>query len=621
MYNHYFGLTSSPFAIAPDPGYLYMSAQHRDALAHLLYGIQSNSGFVMLTGEIGTGKTTLCRYMLNNIPEMTDVAFILNPTLSSEEFLASICDELHISYDKQNLSIKLLSDAIYRHLLRSHADGKNTILIIDEAQNLSPTVLEQMRLLTNLETNEKKLLQIVMFGQPELRKMIERPELKQLAQRITARFHLTPLHLHETEHYLNHRLAIAGYKPAAQTPNPIPGNIIKQIHHLSGGVPRLINILCDRALLGAYARNEPAISAKILYQAAREVFGQNPPQPRTYFYRPITVTLGVIFIILLVYRFYPAANDWLSAVASARTTPHLSQTVTPPAEPDSTAANDSLLHSEKLLDTSAPSILAEAAIDKILPSPSPEPDTETEVSTNTVMSQDLAAEIVTPVIETRPTNAITPAPAQLQQIEPADAKATDSGINSERRAYEILFQVWQLQLPDDQDPCLFALNNKLRCLHQQGSWQQLNRNNRPALVRILPKDQPQTRQILLGINSGVATITDGKRSWKTPLSQLDDSDLLNYTLLWHPPEGYHTLTRPGSYGPHILWIKQQLAQLSPLFQSEINDHFDDQLLLYIKAFQRSQNLLQDGIIGPETLIRLNTLTDSNAPSLLSYRER
>ncbi|MBN1005125.1 ExeA family protein [Amphritea pacifica] len=635
MYNHYFGLTSSPFAIAPDPGYLYMSAQHRDALAHLLYGVQGNSGFVMLTGEIGTGKTTLCRCMLGHIPQDTEVAFILNPTLSSEELLASICDELQITYDQQNQSIKSLSDAIYHHLLQSHAEGKNTILIIDEAQNLSPAVLEQMRLLTNLETNEKKLLQIVMFGQPELRQLVERPELKQLAQRITARFHLTALTLHETEHYINHRLAVAGYKPRAQSSSPIPANRVRQIHQLSGGIPRLINILCDRALLGAYARNEPAISAEILNQAAKEIFGKPeiPPKSSNTGANTLTLALGVIFIALLIYRFYPAAHQWLtnSVPALANAGPLHAATepeMTNPTEAQTTVSSERPAQAAittPVPDTSHPASAAALAtgLTEITPdTPDPvTPPQNTEPRMQAVNNESVAQPDDAPENHTNPEE---PAPflsaTGPQQSQAINAVSIESSDNPEVRAYQTLFSLWQLEMPADQDPCLFALNHGLRCLHKQGPWQQLQRNNRPALVRLPGRTGTLTSQILVGINNDLASFTDGIRSWKTPVSQLDDMSPLNYTLLWHPPRGYHTLTRPGSYGPHILWVKQQLAQLSPLFQSEMNDYFDDQLTLYIKAFQRSQNLLQDGIIGPETLIRLNTLVEANIPLILSYRE-
>ena len=210
MYTKYFGLTEEPFSIAANPRFLYMSTRHREALAHLLYGIRSDSGFVMLTGEVGAGKTTLCRCLLEQLPENTDVAFILNPKVSVTEMLSSICDELDIAYPAGNPSVKTYVDAINRRLLAHHADGRNTVVIIDEAQNLSVDVLEQLRLLTNLETNERKLMRIILLGQPELETMLSRPELLQVEQRITARYHLQPLLRSEIGAYVSHRLAVVG---------------------------------------------------------------------------------------------------------------------------------------------------------------------------------------------------------------------------------------------------------------------------------------------------------------------------------------------------------------------------------------------------------------------------
>src|SRR3954468_10522242 len=211
MYASYFGLKQEPFSIAPDPRLLFMSERHREALAHLLYGVGGGGGFVLLTGEIGTGKTTVCRCFLEQIPPATDVAYIFNPKLTALELLQSVCDEFHIAVPrKEGATAKDWLDPLNAYLLKAHADGRNSVLVIDEAQNLSADVLEQLRLLTNLETSERKLLQIVLIGQPELREVLARPELEQLAQRIVARYHLDALSLEETAQYVRHRLEVAG---------------------------------------------------------------------------------------------------------------------------------------------------------------------------------------------------------------------------------------------------------------------------------------------------------------------------------------------------------------------------------------------------------------------------
>lgn len=272
MYLDHFGLNAPPFSIAPDPRFLFLSQRHQEALAHLLYGIGGDGGFVLLTGEVGSGKTTICRCLLEQIPDHCDVAYIFNPRLTVEELLATVCSEIGIDYPAGNTSIKVFIDHINAHLLRAHAGGRHTVLIIDEAQNLSAEVLEQMRLLTNLETSEKKLLQIILIGQPELGDMLARHELRQLNQRVIARYHLDPLSKNEIAAYVRHRLEVSGGKGQL-----IPDALMRRLYHLSGGVPRLINVLCDRALLGAYAQGKERVDRATLDQAAREVLHQPPP--------------------------------------------------------------------------------------------------------------------------------------------------------------------------------------------------------------------------------------------------------------------------------------------------------------------------------------------------------
>ena len=250
IYNDYFGLKESPFSIAPNPQYLYMSDRHREALAHLMYGIQGDGAFILLSGEVGTGKTTICRCLLEQIPNQVDTAFILNPKLTAAELLAAACDDLKIDYP-ENASIKVLTDQINAYLLEAHARDRRTVLIIDEAQNLSIEVLEQLRLLTNLETNQRKLLQIILLGQPELLGLLSRPELRQLSQRITARFYLDALNRDEISAYIKHRLVVAGAKGTF-----FPKPAIDRIYKISQGIPRIINLICDRSLLGTYSEGE-----------------------------------------------------------------------------------------------------------------------------------------------------------------------------------------------------------------------------------------------------------------------------------------------------------------------------------------------------------------------------
>jgi general secretion pathway protein A len=271
VYLSAFGLAEAPFSTTPDQRFLYLSDRHQDGLAHLLYGIAERGGFVQLTGEVGTGKTTLCRYLLEHLPGHVDVALILNPTLTRLELLATICDELRIAYPPGSTSVKVLVDALSAHLLDAHARGRRTVVIVDEAQHLSAEVLEQMRLLTNLETGTTKLLQIILIGQPELTELMSRRDLRQVAQRVAARYHLAPLAERETRAYVAHRLSMAG-----QPTMIFDDAALRAVHRASAGVPRLINVVCDRALLGAYATKSARVTGSIVRRAAREIAGETP---------------------------------------------------------------------------------------------------------------------------------------------------------------------------------------------------------------------------------------------------------------------------------------------------------------------------------------------------------
>ena len=286
MYQHYFGLAEAPFSIAPDPRYLYLSQRHQEALAHLLYGVNGDGGFVLLTGEVGAGKTTVCRCLLQQIPASCDVAYIFNPKLTVAELLSTICIEFGIALPPGNTSIKVFVDCINAYLLDAHARDRHTVLIIDEAQNLSADVLEQTRLLTNLETNERKLLQIILLGQPELALMLERPELRQITQRIVARYHLGPLTKPEVAAYVRHRLEISGAQRQL-----FPAALMARVYRLTGGVPRVINVLCDRALLGTFVQGKERVDRATLAQAAREVFHKTP---RRSLVRPLLTILIVV---------------------------------------------------------------------------------------------------------------------------------------------------------------------------------------------------------------------------------------------------------------------------------------------------------------------------------------
>ncbi|MBT8108729.1 MAG: AAA family ATPase [Gammaproteobacteria bacterium] len=322
MYTSFFGLNEKPFSITPDPRYLFMSERHGEALAHLVYGVTESGGFMQLTGEVGTGKTTLVRSLLQSrMPDNADVAVVLNPQLSAREFLIAICEELGIELPADPSSIKALIDTLNRHLLQAHADGRRTILVVDEAQNLAPEVLEEVRLLTNLETAKQKLLQIVLIGQPELRELLARNDLRQLAQRITGRYHLEPLSRDETALYIEHRMKVAGalsevFDPAAK----------REAYRLSQGVPRLINVICDRALLGGYSTGSRKVTRAMVRRAAAEVTGDSEPGGWPPWLVPIggvaaALVIATAFLVTLDDRRDVIENSVAATVAEPAETP------------------------------------------------------------------------------------------------------------------------------------------------------------------------------------------------------------------------------------------------------------------------------------------------------------
>ena len=344
MYAAYFGLKKEPFSIAPDPRYLFMSERHREALAHLLYGLSGGGGFVLLSGEIGTGKTTVCRLFLEQIPANCNVAYIFNPKLTVTELLQSICEEFDVGVVRQGAALPTVKDyldPLNQFLLRAHAEGRNNVLIIDEAQNLSAEVLEQLRLLTNLETSERKLLQIILIGQPELRSMLARPELEQLAQRVIARYHLQALTQPETAQYVQHRLEVSGL----DRPIPFDRKALQRIHQLSRGVPRRINLLCDRALLGAFANGRGSVDAATIERAAAEVF--EPPAAAA----PVRRHAAAVLALGLV------AGAGLFAAAT-----HVGQDADAPQAAVKAAAPGFAPRAPNLATTATPSIVASASL-------------------------------------------------------------------------------------------------------------------------------------------------------------------------------------------------------------------------------------------------------------------
>jgi general secretion pathway protein A len=342
MYTSFFGLNEKPFSITPDPRYLFMSERHGEALAHLVDGVTESGGFMQLTGEVGTGKTTLVRtLLLNRMPENADVAVVLNPQLSAREFLVSICEELGITVPEDRGSIKALIDSLNQHLLNAHADGRRTILVVDEAQNLAPDVLEEVRLLTNLETAKQKLLQIILIGQPELRELLARNDLRQLAQRITGRYHLEPLSRDETAAYIEHRLKVAGALGEV-----FDTGAKREVFRISQGVPRLINVICDRALLGAYSGESRRVNRRMIRRAAAEITGK---REQANWLRWAVPVFGTAAAVVIVAGFLTTLDERRELIDAA--------VDTPVAAPVTQAAAD------PVVETIVPEEEAEASLD------------------------------------------------------------------------------------------------------------------------------------------------------------------------------------------------------------------------------------------------------------------
>lgn len=555
MYEEYFGLKKKPFSIVPDPGYFYMSSGHREALAHLLYGINSDGGFVLLTGEVGAGKTTVARRLLQLMPEEAEVAFILNPKLTPEELLATICNELGIAYPEGTTSIKVLVARISDYLLRIHQEGRRAIVIIEEAQNLNLEALEQIRLLTNLETHSQKLLQVIMLGQPEFREMLSRPQLRQLSQRISARYHLGPLTREEVPLYVGYRLAVAGLVRG----QPFSPPVLKRLFGLTRGIPRLINAICDRALLGAYVRGKEVVDIKILKGAAREVRGEERGRPqRSLIYRAAAASLLLLLCLVAVAFYYGAGSKpWPLAVAGPRA-----------HAPDPTEA---------------------------------------------VKAAERAALV-------RPAEPGAKAQAMPREKATLDRPRDLSGGSSRQMAYQALFQAWHIiyDPADQQTACDQARVQGLRCLTGRGTIAALREMNRPAVLRLVDEKGGEYYATLTALEGETAAFAIGKETRTVDTGEIAERWSGSYLAFWRPPPGYNTGSlKPGSRGPAVAWLERQLAlaQGRPAPSGE-GGVYDLRIMRQVKQFQTAVGVPPDGIAGLATIMRLAGIGGDHRDPLL-----
>lgn len=580
MYESFFGLTDSPFYIAPDPRFLYMSERHQEALAHLLYGLTREGGFILLTGEVGTGKTTICRKFLQNLPESTKLAFVLYPKLSALELLATICDELGIACSA-DASTKQLVDRLNQHLLAAHGQGKNTALIIDEAQNLTSDVLEQLRLLTNLETDQKKLLQIILLGQPELNELLQRPELRQLSQRVTARYHLVPLGRDDVKKYIDFRLGVAGCFRTL-----FDSHQVRRIHEASRGIPRLINLICDRSLLGAYSRNEQTISGDVVSKAIREVLGSQTTAK--WWQSPLVgisalVLVGVFALVGMQWKQSGWPLDgWLNK-----------------------------------------GLLAEAS--------------DGGGDEDGVVVVDEPEGVAAKSIEQQSPAAQTEALALLVD----DAKVAETGYlpfeqyqldrNNITKAYQILFEQWQLETQalyrSEAENCRWAAQQGLQCLHRSGNWRTLLQLNRPVVLNLMNSKGVRFRATFTDITEDrIATVQLDGEEHRLALATLDQYWRGQYSLIWKVPPYQSMVIEPGSIQDRSEWLQQQFDLRDALLRDSGVAAEDmaappkpkfTTLKERVKHFQRAVGIQPDGIPGTITIIMLNSWTQPDTPLLLA----
>lgn len=557
MYARFFGLKREPFSIAPDPRYLYMSDRHREALAHLLYGVKGGGGFVLLTGEIGAGKTTVCRCFLEQIPPRCNVAYIFNPKLTVDELLKSICDEFRIPTRASSpgaTTVKDHVDALNEFLLKTHSVSQNNVLIIDEAQNLSADVLEQLRLLTNLETNERKLLQIILIGQPELRTMLARPELEQMAQRVIARFHLDALSPKETVQYIRHRMAVAGMTRAF----PFDGKALVRIHELSRGIPRRINLLCDRALLGAYGNQCSRVDRAMVEKASSEVFGvasdgTRQPWPRN---KRWAVAGGSIAACLALLGVGTVAMESRHA-APAAATPKAAASMPRPALATPSA---SAIAADHLAATGAPAAIAGP-----------------------------------------------PASAAVTL-----ATSVKSAIHGEHEAWRELARAWDLKLGDG-DPCQLAGRVQVECFRSTSSNLALIRQlARPGIISVRDENDKTGFAVLTGLGTQTATLSTGGPAQTVSLATLASVWKGDYATFFRVPPGYVNKVVDTDHGPMAEWLSAQLAKVEGTPQG-------GPLRPRVSAFQLAQGLKPDGLAGPTTFMQLNRAMGIPEPRLSTQR--
>ena len=579
IYLQHFGLKREPFSIVPDPGFLYPSHQHRQAVAHLKYGLDREGGFILLTGEVGTGKTTLTRTMLQRIPAHVRVAYVLNSKLNESDLLASICSELSIKIPtRKHISFsKTCIDVLNQDLLEAHAAGKKTLIVIEEAQNLSHDVLETLRLLSNLETNTHKLLHILLVGQPELLEILGQNKLRQLNQRVVSRFHLLPLDKTEIANYINHRLHHAGAGGAI-----FDTNCVDTLFKLTKGVPRLINLICHQALLAAYSTGAKTVSAKLVKLSSKEILVDlNPTNGRS---RLAAAVLASVVFIALAAALTPLKNinwnDYLTRFNSHSDGPSS-------VSLDTTATKDPVV---------APTVSQEI------------------VNTGLVDIEQLPPDdqFIESVLSGSSEASIQMDEKNRNWQENAESRSKNPLIN--------LLNLWNVPASDiytlDEFDAL-AERSGLRSVQvNTTTLSALSLIDRPGIVFMQQTSGLEKSHLVLHIGEFTIRLISSGEIIVMDRSAFLDQWTASYLYLWRSPDSFEML-KPGDFNkPALAWLQGKLGLVNDgLEQLITGGNYSVAIQTQVTDFQRQQNIIADGIVGRQTLMRLNQLTDPLVPRL------
>lgn len=562
IYQQYFALNCEPFSIVPDPGFLYPSSQHRQAVAHLKYGLDREGGFVLLTGEVGTGKTTLTRTLLKRLPAHVRVAYVLNSTLEVTDVLASICQELSIELPKSSKTSlsKNCIDALNSDLIAAHAEGKKTLVVIEEAQNLSPEVLEILRLLSNLETATHKLLHILLVGQPELLETLAQKDQRQLNQRVVARFHLLPLEKTDIANYVNHRLHHAGANRAI-----FENSAMTALFKLTKGVPRLINLICHHALLAAYATGAKTVSAKLVKKAAKEIFDTQLPEKKSSGKWFVALFILGIFALLIAERY--DANRLAVEFEEVEIDADIETKSTEQQQPLFEIIGSDEISVEPLIQNE---------------SPAPMPDSDS-------------------------------AQAQVKDQQ----KVTTLAISN---PFADLFALWSIEVEplysEEEVFALAAINElgaeKLTDTEIDG----LKAIDRPGIIWITEDNGRLKSYLLTALDDESVLLNVGDSIRREPLQWFVERWNGAFLFLWYSPSDIQSL-RLGDNNPIALnWLQRQLQLIDSDYLPYITGgNYTEVIRDTVLNFQKQQEIRDDGVVGRQTIMKLNQLADPAIPTL------